>query len=197
MKQGYGYTIIFMFAATTILTVVLALANSYFLPTIKANEILAEKKSILDALGEDIPSSTAEIDVFFDDYIKKETTENGIYYKKLSSDGKILAYAIPFTGAGLWGTISGYAGLSGNLQKLLGINFTAQSETPGLGGRIDEKWYRDQFRGVEVFSEGSFIFEPQKSGVDGITGATITTNAVNRLIKKLVEEEIPRLEAIK
>ncbi len=54
---------------------------------------------------------------------------------------------------------------------LAGVGITGHSETPGLGARCTEDGFRGQFVGM--------TYADSVGGqVDGITGATITTNAV-------------------
>lgn len=197
MKQGYVYTVVFMLISSVVFTAILALTNAFYLPAIKANEIIAEKKSIMDSLGMKIDGTADEINADFDKYIRKTSISGMELYERIDDTGKTAGYALPFTGPGLWGTISGYAGISGDLGALLGINFLSQSETPGLGGRIDESWYREQYRGAGIMTEGKPAFDPEKNGIDGITGATVTSNSVTKIIKLLIEEKVAGLEAVK
>jgi ATP-dependent Clp protease ATP-binding subunit ClpC len=88
-------------------------------------------------------------------------------------------------GAGLWGSIIGYIGLSADYSEIIGIEFVTQNETPGLGGRISEDSYKEQFRGIDISgkSENFIISSPEPgSNVDAIAGATQTSNAVVKLI---------------
>ena len=197
MKQGYTYTVIFMFVMSALFTAALAIANAFYLPAIKSNEVLAEKKSILDALDIDVPADSNQVNNIFDKSIRKSSFSGKDVYENIDETGNVTGYALPFSGPGLWGTIIGYGGVSGDFSTLLGINFTVQSETPGLGGRIDEAWYKEQFRGISIKQDGKLEFDPEKSGIDGITGASITSKSVTNIIKKLVEENVSGLEAVK
>ena len=51
-----------------------------------------------------------------------------------------------FEGRGLWGPIKGLVALGPDLKTLESITIIAQEETPGLGGRISETKFLDQFR---------------------------------------------------
>ncbi len=70
-------------------------------------------------------------------------------------------------------------GFDAALERLTGVDFLKQSETPGLGARIAEAWFKEQFRGKKgpftTVGEGEPAAENQ---FDAITGATITSNAV-------------------
>ena len=111
-------------------------------------------------------------------------------------DGKITTYCIPLFGKGLWGRIYGYIALQVDLNTIQGISFYKHSETPGLGARIEESWFSNNFKGKNILdSSGNFVSVSVIKGkvlkesrnyiheVDGITGATITSKAVSDCIK--------------
>lgn len=114
------------------------------------------------------------------------------------SDADLIGVAIPVSGMGFWATITGLMALKPDFSEVLGVVFLDQRETPGLGGRIMEKEWRDQFKKLEVSSPapgGKFLYigGGQPSGqndprfgrsVDAITGATQTCLAVERLINE-------------
>lgn len=192
MKQGYIYTILFTLVISAFFSTLLAITNAGYLPTIQRNQELALKKVILDVLGIRV-SSDAEVEAIFQRSITRQNIANLDVYVYFQ-DGVVEGYAIPMSGPGLWGTIRGYVGVSPDGSRLLGLGFTEHSETPGLGGRIDESWYKEQFRSLEV-SEGSPItYGGSGKGVDAITGATATSNAVLRILNAALAEVIPRLE---
>ena len=83
---------------------------------------------------------------------------------------------------GYSGTIRIMAGvLSGN--NLNALEVVEQSETPGLGSRISESAFKDQFRGREI---GKTRWAVKKDGgdIDAITGATISPRAVVAALKE-------------
>lgn len=59
---------------------------------------------------------------------------------------RVKGYAFPIAGQGFWDVITGWVALDPELTETLGIVFLRHSETPGLGGRITEAEFRDQFR---------------------------------------------------
>lgn len=195
MKKGYVYTIIFMLVISAVFTLVLATADTLLKPRTEANAEYAKQVAILDSLGIQAEGTADDVAILFNENLKEEEAETYKYYTQLDESGEPEAYAVPFTGSGLWGTISGYAGVSRDLKELKGIVFTDQNETPGLGGRIQEDWFRDQFRGLSL-NEGA----PEKFGpvgdkrIDAITGATQTSNAIIRILKDVVEKVLPELE---
>jgi Na+-transporting NADH:ubiquinone oxidoreductase subunit C len=78
-------------------------------------------------------------------------------------------------------------GFAADRQRLSGIDFLKQQETPGLGARIGEPWFKQQFKGKRgpftTVGEGEPSAENQ---FDAITGATITSNAVKAIVNAVV-----------
>jgi Na+-transporting NADH:ubiquinone oxidoreductase subunit C len=115
-------------------------------------------------------------------------------FEGLDEQGKVIAYGLPLVGKGLWGTIEGFGVISADLTKMVGIDFTKQSETPGLGARIIQQEYKYFFRNLDLtgFSKGDsaqppIIMVKQKektnveqstNSVQAITGATQTSRGV-------------------
>lgn len=194
MKNSYVYTVVFMLVVSAVFTLLLAGANSFYKPKIEENELLAERTAILYVFDIDQSGSAAEVLKRFDDNIK-DIELSGISLYEYSEQGETIAYAVPFTGAGLWGSISGYLGVSPELDEITGLVFTSHSETPGLGGRIDELEYKEQYRGL-VIDDGSKLAYGEDGGgqIDAITGATSTSNAVLKILNELLDETISRLE---
>ncbi len=70
-------------------------------------------------------------------------------YLKIENDS-VTAYGFPLRGKGLWGTITAFGVISSDLSKMVGIDFTEQSETPGLGARIMEIEFKKFFRNLDL-----------------------------------------------
>lgn len=197
MKSGYVYTIVFMLIVSAVFTFFLAGANQILLPKIQENERLAERKSLLQVFDLDQSGISEEIFARFDVNIKQATSGGIELYTQVDATGKILGYAVPFTGAGLWGTIRGYLGVSADLQTVLGLVFTSQNETPGLGGRIEEPAYRDQYRSLAIVPGQPLAYGQAGGGkLDAITGATLTSNAVLKILNTLLTETVSKLEVM-
>ena len=99
---------------------------------------------------------------------------------------------VPCYGAGLWGPIWGYIGFEGDLKTIKAVCFGHKGETPGLGAKIaDEPSFAEAFVGQEVGS-GDILFEvakpanrqTEKNGVDAISGATITCQALGKTLNQ-------------
>ncbi len=102
---------------------------------------------------------------------------------------------LPVRGKGLWSTMHGYIALAGDLSTIRGISFYEHGETPGLGGEIENKRWQESWRGKRMYdAEGNRQLilvkgsAPKQGGqaafkVDGLSGATLTANGVNRLLE--------------
>ena len=106
-------------------------------------------------------------------------------------------YILPMRGAGLWGPIWGYLAVEADGSTIYGSEFGHAGETPGLGAEIVEPAFRNQFTGKELFKEGDFrsiaVVKPGKSitnrdYVDGISGGTITSQGVDKMLLQSVGE---------
>lgn len=107
-------------------------------------------------------------------------------------DGKE-KYVIPVYGNGLWGPISGYIAINEDKSTVFGAYFNHESETAGLGAEIKDnaKW-QAQFRGKHLFGStlDKIALSVKKKGtahgvneVDGVTGATLTSNGVSDMLQ--------------
>ena len=120
---------------------------------------------------------------------------NSQEYLPIYIDSKNNIIIIPISGKGLWSSLYGYFAIDAdNYSTVKGITFYAHGETPGLGAEISKKWFQNNFIGKEIFSHDN-IFKSitvakgkvgvnNKYQVDGISGATITSNGVTTLLKR-------------
>ena len=94
-------------------------------------------------------------------------------------------------GAGLWGPIWGYISVNADKNTVYGTDFSHASETPGLGAEITKPAFSTQFAGKQLFKNGAFksiaVVKKGKSAegqdyVDGISGGTITSQGVDKML---------------
>ena len=180
------FTIFFMFAVTLVFIAVLSLIYVLTQDTIRLNESLVVKRAVLYVAGLEVPQTGIEADALYQERVKEVKDEEGEvrYYEILTPSGEELqSYVVPVLGAGLWGEIESVVGVEKDLKTLTGIEFIKQSETPGLGGRITESWFKEQFRGkrwpLSVVPEGNPAGDQE---FQAVTGATNTTNAVRDIL---------------
>lgn len=100
-------------------------------------------------------------------------------------------YIFPVRGAGLWGAIWGYISLNDDFNTVYGAVFDHAGETPGLGAEIAGAEFQKQFSGKKIYRNGKFVAvdvikngsaTPDDYNVDGITGGTLTSKAVGKML---------------
>ena len=124
--------------------------------------------------------------------LKRRENYQSIYLHYDNED--LNAIILPVRGYGLWGTMKGYLALESDLQTIIGLEFFDHKETPGLGGEIVNPRWKAIWKGKEVYSDtGDVVIsvikgsvdkrnEKAKYQVDGLSGATITSNGVTNLL---------------
>lgn len=147
-----------------------------------ANEGLVLKKAVLFAGGVEIPPTNQEINELYDSLV----TERDGWYEISNDSGRTKAYAFIQAGPGLWGEIEAVTAFTPDFSTFAGVDFIKQNETPGLGARITELWFREQLRGrtypLSMNPEGTE--SPGAGEIDAITGATRTSEYVLSLFNK-------------
>lgn len=119
-------------------------------------------------------------------------------YAGHGADGGFLGYAIPGEGPGYQDTIRLIYGFDPARRRVIGMRVLESRETPGLGDRI----YKDQdfvgaFRDLAAEPEIELVKDGAAADhqVDGITGATISSRAVVRIVNDANQEWLSRLYA--
>lgn len=190
MKKGFVYTVAFMVILSALLTFALAFSYEAFKPNIAAHKQLAQERAVLYAFGLDTGLEDKDVRALFEKLITPGRPDGKAGYT-YSEAGETRGYAVPFSGAGLWGTISGYLGINASLDQVTGLVFTRQNETPGLGGRIDELQYKEQFRLLPIRAGTELSYGAQGDRqIDAVTGATQTSSAVLRILNRVIAEDI-------
>ncbi len=115
-------------------------------------------------------------------------------------------YILSVRGNGLWDEIWGSIALEDDLNTITGVAFDHKGETPGLGAEIkDNPAFPAQFKGKQIYEEGAFVgITVVKNGVknpnhevDGISGATITSDGVTEMVKRGLQYYEPYLDQLK
>jgi Na+-transporting NADH:ubiquinone oxidoreductase subunit C len=191
MKKGNLYSVFFMMAITAIFTFVLSALNQNTLASVQGNQIIKHQKKLLYAFNipYDVNMNTDEINTLYTTHIN-ESKQGSVTIYEGRINNQLIGYATEFEGPGLWGNVHGIIAINKNLDSILGIDFLAHSETPGLGGRIDETWFKEQFRNIPIHSTSPYVqYRPSSGGtVDAITGATLTSKAVLNIVNDSINQ---------
>ena len=206
------YTIVYASVMVIIVAFLLAFVSSVLKPAQEANVENDTKGQILTSLNIDIKADGFNVAKEFENV--KDMLWNGtelVPYngKFLSSYGSAIKagelhvfvaevggetkYVLPVTGRGLWGGLWGYIALNADKKTVFGTYFYHTSETAGLGARIGERWFQEQFNGKPLFAGDdtqNIALSVVKAGaskaeteVDGVTGATLTSDGVSAMVK--------------
>jgi len=117
-----------------------------------------------------------------------------LVYKRLDQAGRTELLVLPVVGQGLWATMYGFLALGSDMTTIRGLTYYEHGETPGLGAEVDSPRWQALWPGREAFDEygrpvievvrgraGSVDVDPHR--VDGLAGATITSNAVTSMLQ--------------
>lgn len=178
VKLGLILLVICMVSA-----VLLSIANNFTAPIIEQAKVEAEQKA-LSAL---IPGSS-NIEKA-DDELINQIKEKYTKFEDLNickdENGNKIGYAIK--------TLSPVKGYSGDIEllvglsidgKVIGISVVKQTETKGIGSKVEEDSYQDQFMSKSSDSQLEIVMSPSADNeVQAITGATYSsrsfTSAIN------------------
>lgn len=159
-------------------------------------ELLSEE----DVIARGYPGGKAEnIDMGNE---RKKPEGERIYPLFVFEKGGQKTYITSIRGNGLWDEIWGNIALEEDYRTVSGVAFDHKAETPGLGAEIkDNEGFKKQFIGKTISNKnGEFVgIRLVKGGakqgdphaVDGLTGATITANGVEKMIKDGMQKYLP------
>jgi Na+-transporting NADH:ubiquinone oxidoreductase subunit C len=184
------YPIFFMIIITAFFVGILAVFYQGTEARVRIYEEKSYQKSLLKVFG--FPDQDVSV---FQTYFEK--AENEFVYYIAKDKGNIIGFCFDISGSGLWGTINAIIAVDTNFDRIIGLDILKQNETPGLGGRITEEWFKKQFQNKPLKKDGEIIkfrliAEDEKQEIQDIrqiTGATFSSKAVvdivfNEVLKK-------------
>ena len=186
-KDTVTYTVIFTFVVCMFFVFFLSLANELTRERVAANRRFAERSAVLKALG--IPfDSPDKVDTLYTSGIR--TVKSGDTELYGATVGGASRFAKRFSGSALWGTVTGVLAVDAAVERIAGLEIVSHNETPGLGGRIDESWFKDQFKGERIGPNGIRVRQGSGKGdgdrengeLDAVTGASLTSRAMENII---------------
>ncbi|WP_300369112.1 FMN-binding protein [Brachyspira sp.] len=185
MKKEVGYTAVISVTITALLAgFLLSFIYSSFEKDIIANNertILNGVKAVIDGADE----------------LEGPLTENSAYpyYVGKKADGTIVGYAMLSSAGGYNGQNKVLVGFDADITKITAIVVTEQAETPGLGAKIIEPAFRDQFKDKSsvvslTVVKGIKPEEAQDSQIAAISGATISSASVVTAVNSAKDEAV-------
>ena len=194
-----AYIIIYSAVMVVIVAFLLAFVYQALKPMQDANVALDVKKQILYSLN--IRNlDGAEAEAKYAEVVKEEKEDNSQKVYECQIEGKNIK-VVSLKGMGLWGGISGYLAVDPE-GKVYGAYFNHEGETAGLGAEIkDSQEWQEKFIGKKIWDEqGNVVLSVVKkvdnpdSQVDCVTGATLTSNGVDAMLKDGLKNVKPNAE---
>lgn len=168
--------------------------NEYYSKRISSIVVDINGKEVTEDAGTPVTAETVDIAKNY-----KKPAENRLFpvFIFLGEGGSedVKSYIFPLYGAGLWDAIWGFIALDTDMNTVGGITLAHAGETPGLGARITEAGVQSRYEGKQIFDESGELvaiqmmkgegkdYSEDEHKVDGLSGATITANGVNNMVK--------------
>lgn len=155
---------------------------------IALNKEAQVKSAILDAYG--ISYNLTTVHDIFDDEVTVIQYEGEDAFYIDNTTGQI---SYIFFGGGVWGTIRGVITFESDFRTVVNLSILEQSETPGLGGVVAERWYLNTYIGVVFETTSPYIIirhaqeENLVNEVDAITGGTRTSEKFMEILNTSYE----------
>jgi Na+-transporting NADH:ubiquinone oxidoreductase subunit C len=162
----------------------LVIVNNWTKEKIRKNMEFKIKSAILDSFS--IEYSKDNIENVFSKNVEEVKMDTLSYYK--TKNGEI---GLIFSGSGLWGPINGVISLESDKKTIRRIVIIHQEETPGLGGRIAEEEFLNNFKGKIILPEIRMVppgKAEKENEVDSITGATGTSKAFEKILNQTINK---------
>ncbi len=165
------------------------------LPTITENKA----RELREAVFKVVPGSASlERLAWQGDTLTPEEEGTGpAIFGALDESGRLVGYAIPADGPGFQDTIRLIYGYDPARQRITGMRVLDSRETPGLGDKIiKDKVFVGSFEDLAIDPEILLVGKGKGTEdfhVEAITGATISSRAIVRILNAADETWLPRL----
>lgn len=201
MQNSNSYIYFFVVAMAVISALLLSVLKINLREKQEFNKVLDLKKNVLKTAGALEPGmSKSEIEQLYTSKFMKQVIQdmdgNDREYYIYGMPEQPEGYVLPISGKGIWSTINGFLALEPDRNTIKGISFYDHGETPGLGGEIEKDFFAGRFIGKKIFNDGKLVSvtiaksrlqEPSDHAVDGLSGASLTTGAINRFLRDDLE----------
>lgn len=168
------------------------------LPTITANQNRALRTAVLHV----VPGSASLRRLVLQDgelIERPEGNEPEAVYAAYDEGGQLVGYALPAEGPGFQDTIRLIYGFDPAKRQVIGMEVLESRETPGLGDKIyKDPAFRASFGALAVEPEIVAVKKGERDDpneIDAITGATISSKAVVKILNRSNRHWLPYLAA--
>ena len=189
-KKSPAYVLSFMAAICLVFGTGISVVNYATQGLLAKNAARHQNRVLCRAFQLDVAGASAEAyQQAVDAAIRTSTVGGRTVYECVAPGKEGVGFVAG--GMGFWDRIECVVVLSPDLRNVLNVQVLDQKETPGLGARIEEAWFTDQFKGLSVAWEapaesrilvGANPAPNAANEVDAITGATQTSMALMRFL---------------
>jgi Na+-translocating ferredoxin:NAD+ oxidoreductase subunit G len=129
--------------------------------------------------------------------ISKNGQSSSLVLYRVDQDKKTAGWVVKAGGQGYGDKLELLIGTDPDVQKITGLFVLEQKETPGLGNRISEPQWRDQFVGKSTATPLKVVKGKGEgpATIDAITGATISSRSVTAIVNTAIANLRGRLDA--
>jgi len=106
-------------------------------------------------------------------------------YQVFDANNQPIGYALPYEGNGFQGKIRLMVGVKNDLKELVGMQVLEQTETPGLGTKVTEDPFTNQFVKLNADPDVAWVKGAPPTNpneIQTITGATISSKAIVNIV---------------
>ncbi len=189
----------------TLAGILVVLVFQFTLPYITANKAAALQKAIYEV----VPNAHQVVSFLLDEKGQLQTIAANdkrppFLYAVFSDEGNFSGVAVEASGQGYQETIKVLYGYDIGLERIVGFKVLESKETPGLGDKIEkDPTFAQNFKALDVrLSKNQSQLRQDivtvKSGektnpwqIDGITGATISSKAIGRILNQSASRRLP------
>jgi electron transport complex protein RnfG len=154
-----------------------------YVPTqeqLKENIAKAREQILLEVM----PLAADFEPVYGDTVINEDGDKEILYYLAKDGSGNLIGYAFFKQQPGQQDIIEVAGGVTSDFGQITGMSVLSHAETPGLGAKIIEPAFKQQFNSIPL---SQLQLSSSGGSIDSITGATISSQAVIDALSSKVE----------
>lgn len=173
MSESKKETMDIMIKMVIISAVAAALLAGTYIPTSEqVQENIANAKVAILA---DLIPDAASFENVEGSAVDEEGNKEILYYRATDDSGNVIGYGFFKEQPGSQGPIVVAGGVDASFSTVKGMDVLSHEETPGLGAKIVNPDFRDQFNNIPL---SALALSSDDGAIDAITGATISSAAV-------------------
>lgn len=171
MFDQTGRLVLTLMIITMLSALVLSAGYQLTQPRILENQMARQEKNIQAVLPQAVE-------------FEERRKEDLLIFAGFDQEGEQVGWALNMEGPGFQGPISVIVGVALDSFTITGVRIQDMAETPGLGARITEDWFLQQFTGLSATSSWE--------DYDAIAGATVSGDAV----AEIIQESLTRIQSM-